>query len=438
MKSSFYNLFINSEDQNSIVLFNTLYGSMTSFTTQEIDIVREMLDNPNKYFDENKIIYETLISQKFLIEDNFDEMGIIKNRKLKGIADKNRLDVIIMPTQDCNFNCIYCYEEHKKSKMDNETLVGLKKWLSIELPKFKVVYFSFFGGEPLLYYKKLIELLQFIEDIEVKNKIIIVKHITTNGYLLSKSKIKSLVELGVKDFQITVDGTANTHNKMRPLKNGKASFEKVHQNIILLAEENNEVKVTIRINFNHTNFHTIPDLLKSFPEKLRSQLRISLEPVFGDCEYNALDNIGSEELGLFFSRYLELAEQSGFNSISGKNIVRTGKLVYCYAERENQYIINYNGDVFKCSVHNFESLNRKGFIKSDGSFVKDEMKWNEWMNLSLFEEFCLECKYIPLCMGGCRKKRLNIGGKMSSCALIPTNANYVLKLIAFNFFKKAF
>jgi uncharacterized protein len=120
----------------------------------------------------------------------------------------------------------------------------------------------------------------------------------------------------------------------------------------------------------------------------------------------------------------------------GHSIIQPGKLVYCYAERENQAIINYNGDVFKCSVYDFNSSNRVGYIGNDGMLVKENGKWGEWMNIPLFENQCHSCKYLPLCMGGCRKTRILSKSNECNCALIPTNASYVLKQISLNGFDK--
>ncbi len=113
-----------------------------------------------------------------------------------------------------------------------------------------------------------------------------------------------------------------------------------------------------------------------------------------------------------------------------------GKLVYCYAERENQYIVNYNGDVFKCAVTDFKSDERIGFISSEGKFIKENNKYESWFGMDLFEDKCIECVFLPLCMGGCAKDRLEKGATGSYCNLVPTNASYTLKSIAFGSFNE--
>ena len=434
MKPSFYNIIIENTKQHETIIYNSLYGSMTIFDNLEYILVKEIMDKPNDVIGNDKKIIKSLLAQKYLVDDDLDEKAIIENRKKKGMKDHNRLDLIIMPTLDCNFNCIYCYEEKEKGKMSDETVNSLLKWMNIEIPKFKLVWLSWFGGEPLMAFDIIEKLTPLANQIASEHGVEIINHITTNGYLLTREKILKMIELKIYNYQITIDGIAETHNKLRPLKDGRGSFERVFKNIIELVSIDSQIKVTLRINFNHTNLYSVPELLSMFDEKYRSQLRLTLEPIFGSCEYNATDNLITQDIASTVSSYLKMAAEMGYDITIGKSAVETGKLVYCYAERENQYIINYTGDCFKCSVYNFTQSNRVGFFNNDG-FVKEKEKWNAWMDFPLFDDVCRSCKYLPLCMGGCRKTRIQNRNNGSACSLIPSNAAYVLKQVAYNEFQ---
>ena len=128
------------------------------------------------------------------------------------------------------------------------------------------------------------------------------------------------------------------HNKTRVLTSGKGSFDRVRSNILLLAQADKRVNISLRINFNHNNLHSIPELLALFPPEVRPQLRVVYEPIFGASELSATKNISSEEISLSITKYYELASEMGFNVVLGG--LGIGKLVYCYAEREDQYIVN--------------------------------------------------------------------------------------------------
>jgi len=432
LKPSNYNIFIDCKESNETIIFNSLYGSLAAFNSEEFIIVQQLLNLPNSK--ENISFRKILKDQKFIIPDTVNEFSIIENRKQLGIKDKNRLDIVIMPTLECNFSCVYCFENAKKGRMSDLTMESLKKWMSIEIPKYKLVMLSWYGGEPLLNIKKIFEITEHANKVTSENNITLVKHITTNGYNLSKSTINKLISVGIVDYQITIDGVAETHNKLRPLKNGKETFSHIFSNVINLLEAEKRVKITLRINFNHLNLHEIPVLLKMFPKSCRNQLRISFEPIFGNCEISATDNISSDGISISLAKYYLIAAELGYDVILGQSLIETGKLVYCHAERENQIIINYNSDIFKCGVADFNSSDRVGYLDKNGIFVKDAESFDEWMNIPLFETICKSCKYLPLCMGGCRKSRILNKTTGSFCSLIPTNASYVLKQIAYNGF----
>ena len=81
--------------------------------------------------------------------------------------------------------------------------------------------------------------------------------------------------------------------------------------------------------------------------------------------------------------YYKLAEELGYDITIGKSVIQIGKFVYCYAERENQVIINFNGDIFKCSVDDFNKSNRIGYLRESGELFKEKDKWNKKQDIKL-------------------------------------------------------
>ncbi len=435
MKPSKYNIIVDHPETGETILYNSLYGSLTLWEPSEFDIVKTILANPLQNTDANSDIRNALIEQKHLVSETANEFSIIEERKTLGIQDENRLDLIMMPTLECNFACVYCYEDRRPGKMTTKTETAIKKWLETQIPKYKVVLLHWFGGEPLIGYKQLLSVSEHVTRIAAESDTKCITHITTNGYLLNKARINTLINTGIYDFQITVDGPPETHDKLRVLRNGKGTFARLLQNINDLARVDERVKISLRVNFNHSNLHSIPRLLELFPPDVRPHLRVVYEPIFGRCSLSATDNLQSEEISEAMTNYYQLAEQLGYDVVLAGGGIHPSKLVYCYAERENQFIINYNGDVFKCSVSKFEPEERVGHIHSDGIFVQESNQWNKWVGIPLFEEQCYDCVYLPLCMGGCRNMRLQKKGTGSHCSLIPTNTSYILKQIALGQFE---
>jgi len=418
-------------EESKTILYNTLYGSLILLEKSEKEEALKIFGNAqNPCFLDNNDVCTVLLDQKFIVNDEIDEFAIINNRKSMGISDPNRLDVILIPTLDCNFTCKYCYEDHVPSQMSDNTENSLVKWLENEIPKFKFVLIHWFGGEPLLKLNKVLSISKKIQHIADKHDVTLSNQITTNGYLLSKNCIKKLTDSGIFNYQITLDGSKRHHDTLRVLKSGKPTFDIIFKNIVTLAEFNENIKISLRVNFNHTNFESITELLTLFPDNIRKQLRVVFEPIFGNCTINAVDNIDNEALSQSLAGYYLIAQKSGYDIVFGLSHTYTGKLVNCYAERINQYIVNYNGDIYKCSVNKFTGGDRVGYIDAVGEFIKEPGTYTKWIQLDHFEEKCLKCQYLPLCMGGCKKMRIENQSTGSICNLVPTNTSFLLKQIA--------
>ena len=436
MKSSQYNIISKGGECGEIILFNALYGSITIWDKSGFQIANQLLENPNLSMQDEttKFIMHNLKNGKYIIDDNINEINIVKNRKVCGMKDDNRLDVIIMPNMTCNFACPYCYESHDPSfYMDLETEESIKQWLMEQIPKYKVLLLNWFGGEPLLSFEQIISIGKLANEICNLHDIELITNITTNGYLLNEIRIEELIGIKIFSYQITIDGPPEIHNKTRSLKNGKDSFWKIFENISLLVRSDDRVRISLRVNFNHNNIYAIPDLLNIFPDDIRSSLSIVFEPIFGEKCWSATENLPNDEISSKMVDYYRLARQKGYDVTLGD--IGMEKLVYCYAERENQYIFNYNGDIFKCSV-SFNQEERFGYLNSNGRIILNEKQWDKWFKMDLFEQKCYLCKFLPLCMGGCRNMRKEQSNTGSFCSLIPTNTSFALKAIALDKFNE--
>ena len=138
MKASHYNLLIPEAGGKSYLLHNTMYGATLRFDRNVAVEVEALLKQPGRLTNVEGL-RETLIREKFFVDDSIDELQVLRVRRRQGIEDVNRYDVVMMLTQDCNFRCRYCYEEHKSSLMDEATGVAVSRWLESIIPRVKVL-----------------------------------------------------------------------------------------------------------------------------------------------------------------------------------------------------------------------------------------------------------------------------------------------------------
>ena len=56
-------------------------------------------------------------------------------------------------------------------------------------------------------------------------------NIITNGLLLTPEVVDRLLPFGLNGVKITLDGDRDTHNRMRPLRGGQGTFDRIIENI---------------------------------------------------------------------------------------------------------------------------------------------------------------------------------------------------------------
>lgn len=155
-------------------------------------------------------------------------------------------------TNKCNFRCLHCYNNSGEnnfinSELSDEEVISLMH----DLGKMKLENVCFCGGEPLLR-KDLISIAsKILNEYGIKSISLV-----TNGYLMNKEIAKDLIQSGVTNFQISLDGSSfKSHDFLRQKK---GSFEKAVEAIKILKDS--EAK-NIDVAFSCTNFNL--DELKS-------------------------------------------------------------------------------------------------------------------------------------------------------------------------------
>ena len=123
-------------------------------------------------------------------------------------------------------------------------------------PNSSSISIKWYGGEPLIEFNKIVQITNEVKPLFENFSASII----TNGYLLTPDKIEQFEELGIRQIQITLDGPEEIHNKRRPLKNGKGSFNQILRNIDYLFSVNEKIFVTIRVNIDRSNENMYGDI----------------------------------------------------------------------------------------------------------------------------------------------------------------------------------
>lgn len=351
-------------------------------------------------------LYKLLLKAGCIIENDIDEIHLLQERiSLIDNQNKNYL-LTVNPTMDCNFKCWYCYENRvTHSKMSIDILNRIQKHITHILinNNFEKMHLGFFGGEPLLYYKDVVHpLMQHLkQECKIHNTPYSISF-TTNGYLLTDFIVEELKAFQVSSMQITLDGGREAHNKVRYPYMGGDSYIKIVENIKKLLYAG--ISVILRINYTIENMDTILTVSEDFatlPEIYKKYLLVDFHQVWQDSENNEI---------LVDMELLEKCKKTfEINGIAVSASIMDQVWNSCYADKKYQAVINYNGDVYKCTARDFNLENRLGVLKEDGLIVWDENRMKSRQGVRLSKDVCQQCRIAPICGGTCTQREIDSG-----------------------------
>lgn len=394
MKQSIFNSVIELTE-SSVLIYNS-YSDSFFVVKKELKTI---------FFDVQRVknsfpkLYRYFVRAGVYVSNNTDELYNLKERYKRIAYNESNFFLMINPTLDCNFNCWYCYENHmEKSEMDKTNLAKVEKLINNILDtNISSFTLSFFGGEPFLKYQQVVlPLIKYAsEQCSLKNIYFNISF-TSNGSLITKKRILEMRNMGPLAVQITLDGDKETHNKTRFFSNKKGSYDIITRNIHNLIS--NGCHVRLRINYTQSTVNTIKDIISDFSsvtDDMKENILIDFHRVWQDK--NSMDIIPEiRELANDFRNNGFKVLYNSLNEITN----------CCYADKKNTAIINFNGDVYKCSAKDFIKVNRDGFLNEEGQII-----WNESpqyrLSLKLDNKPCQRCRIAPLCGGGCTSFIIN-------------------------------
>ena len=265
-KVSKYNFFSRLENGN-LLAFNAMSCGLGVIDDETYAEYRLLEENP-ACDGIRKNTIEALCKGRFIIPDELEEIEDIKASHFISRFANNGYGLTLVPTMACNFACSYCYEPskdtsprpEKTNEMPEEFDEQIISLLRPQLHPGANLTNTWYGGEPLLALERICTLSEKMMKMCYDNKLNYMAGIITNGYLLTKEVLLTLVQYKVRTAQITLDGPKSVHDMRRPLKDGSGTFEKVVGNIMSIPDDF-PFEVSIRVNVDKRNRETCLQLL---------------------------------------------------------------------------------------------------------------------------------------------------------------------------------
>lgn len=320
----------------------------------------------------------------------------------------------------CNMKCTYCFAGQgsfggKPALMASDTGKKALDFLVQKSGKARNLEVDFFGGEPLLNFKVVKEIVAYGRELEKTTGKKFNFTLTTNALLLDEETLDYLVANDIS-LILSLDGRKEVNDRHRLLNNGEGSYEIIVPHIKLTAAKN-PPSFYVRGTFSRKNLDFALDLKHIIDLGIET---VSLEPAVGE---NIDFAIQKEDLPQVLKEYENLTRLLWQYYEEGKDIhffhynldLQQGP---CIAKRITgcgagyEYLaVTPEGDIYPC--HQF--IGNKSYYM--GNVTGEEFNVNirdnfACNNLNNKEE-CLRCWARYFCGGGCHANNLKRNGDIS-------------------------
>lgn len=319
-------------------------------------------------------------------------------RYLLGSLNNKHLELILYPTEQCNFRCTYCYEDFILGDMSADLVSGIKKFIEKRAEKLDHLHLSWFGGEPLIAKNIIYDISQFALGLRLQKRINVSGSMTTNGYHLSKETMKALCDSEIRRYQISLDGFNEAHDVTRKLRSGKGTFARIWKNLLAVRDTDLSFTIVLRMHVTPENVESLKDLALQIKKEFGGDKRFIpfVKPIgdWGGPNSGKISSLSGKqkdatvaEIKAIFSEIPQLSqkpiaipasENKSLAAVSSP-IVQEEPPYICYASKPNSLAIRADGRIQKCTVMLNDDRNTLGRIFPDGSITVDDEKMKVWM-----------------------------------------------------------
>jgi uncharacterized protein len=222
---------------DDVFLMNTLTDAQL-VVSSDVAALLDRIDGRESFESlagEERETADLLRDNGFLVPDRQSDQRALDRYFASITSDSSELHITVLTTLQCNFACDYCFQgdhgDYNKfaEKMTLETAAKTAWWVEREMDRVSPehVTLMFFGGEPLLNLPVMYYLSERLHRSAAARGIDLGISIITNGLLLTADVVDRLVPFGLRGVKITLDGDRDTHDRMRPLRGGQGTFDRI-------------------------------------------------------------------------------------------------------------------------------------------------------------------------------------------------------------------
>ena len=354
---------------------------------------------------------------KLFSPDTFEPMANKLKEKTAGVIKALCLHI----AHTCNLNCSYCFASQGKYH-------GERAVMSFEVGKRALDFLvensgsrrnlevDFFGGEPLMNFQVVKDLVAYARSIEKQKNKNFRFTLTTNGVLIDDDVIE-FANKEMSNVVLSLDGRKEVHDRFRVDYLGNGSYDKIVPKFQKLVKARNGKNYYMRGTFTHAN----PDFLEDIKTMLSLGFNeLSMEPVV--CAKGDAGELTEEDLPIVLKQYEELASLMLEKDDEGKPFtfyhymidLTGGPCIYkrisgCGSGTEYMAVTPW-GDLYPCHQFVGEEKFKLGDVFNGVSNTDIQ---DEFMACNVYARpDCKDCWAKLYCSGGCAANAYHATGSV--------------------------
>lgn len=369
------------------------------------------------------------------IEEIFQDIEELKKEGKLFSEDKFKdlqIDIKARPTQlkalclhiahDCNMCCKYCFAGEGEYSGDRSLMsfeVGKRAldFLIEQSGSRKNLEVDFFGGEPLLNFDVVKQLVAYARSIEKEKGKNFRFTLTTNGVLLD-DEVMEWANKECYNVVLSLDGRKETNDRMRRTRNDKGTYDLILPKFQKMAKERNQQGYYIRGTYTHYNTDFANDILHLADMGFE---QLAMEPVVTDPKMDYA--LQESDIPKLKDQYDLLAKEMCKRNREGKGFtffhymidLEGGPCIYkrisgCGVGTDYMAVTPW-GDLYPC--HQFVG-DEKFLLGNVFDGVKNTDIVNEFKLCNVYSrEACQDCFAKLYCSGGCSANAYHTTGKIT-------------------------
>ncbi|MEG1947328.1 MAG: thioether cross-link-forming SCIFF peptide maturase [Lachnospiraceae bacterium] len=419
-KNNGYNIVLDVNSGAVHIVDDVTYDVIAQYATNARE---DIIHNLEKQYSKEEIA-EAYEEVKTLAEDN----QLFTEDEYENYIEqfKDRPTVVkalcLHIAHDCNLACRYCFAEEgeyhgRRELMSFEVGKAALDFLIANSKNRRNLEVDFFGGEPLMNFDVVKELVAYGREQEKIHNKNFRFTLTTNGVLLNDD-IMEFANKEMSNVVLSIDGRKKVHDYMRSFRNGAGSYDLIVPKFQKLAESRNQEKYYVRGTFTHHNLDFSKDVLHLADLGFQ---QISVEPVVAESSESYA--IQEEDLPQLYQEYDDLAVEMIKRHKEGKEFNFFHFMIDleggpCVAKRLSgcgsgtEYLaVTPWGDFYPC--HQFVG-NEEFYMGNVKDGIQNTALRDEFKGCNVYaKEKCKNCFARFYCSGGCAANAYHYQGSIT-------------------------